>query len=177
VWNLLEELNLLATTSRGNEGQARYELSFLLEQIGDSEPSIQRTGISGLIAVKTNLSPFDVVKKLRAILLERPYEFRYTLRVIPIEKVVRTGLDQIQEAVSELSSKIESDETFRVTVEKRFSGTSTKDIIEAATAKIKNKVNLTNPDKILLIEVFGRFTGVSVIKPEDVLSILKEKVL
>jgi tRNA acetyltransferase TAN1 len=177
VWNLLEELNLLATTSRGNEGHARFELSFLLEQIGDSQPIIQRTGISGLLAVRTSLSPFDVVRKLRTILQERPYEFRYTLRVIPIEKVVRTGLDQIQEAVSELSSKIGRNETFRVTVEKRFSGTSTKDLIEAAAAKIKNKVNLTKPDKTLLIEVFGRFTGVSVIKPEDVLSILKEKVL
>lgn len=177
MWNLLEELNLLATTSRGNEGHARFELSFLLEQIGDSQPIIQRTGISGLLAVRTSLSPFDVVRKLRTILQERPYEFRYTLRVIPIEKVVRTGLDQIQEAVSELSSKIGRNETFRVTVEKRFSGTSTKDLIEAAAAKIKNKVNLTKPDKTLLIEVFGRFTGVSVIKPEDVLSILKEKVL
>lgn len=167
----------MATTSRGNEGYTRSELSHLLEQAGDSTPKIERTGISGLVAIKTVLDPFDVVKKFREILQERPYEFRFTLRVIPIEKVVYTDLNQIQDAVAELSSKIGPKETFRVTVEKRFTGTSTEAIIEASAAKIKNKVNLTKPDKILLIEVVGKRTGVSVIRPDDVLSVLKEKVL
>jgi tRNA acetyltransferase TAN1 len=108
---------------------------------------------------------------------QRPYEFRFTLRIIPIEKVIQTDLEQIQTAVAELSSKIEENETFRITVEKRFTTTHTKDIIEKAAANIKRKVNLTKPDKIVLIEVLGGLTGVSVIKPEDVLSVLKEKLL
>jgi tRNA acetyltransferase TAN1 len=177
VHTALKEFNLLATTSRGNEGYARSELSHLFEQVGDFAPEFERTGISGLIAVKTALDPFDVVKKFREILQKRPYEFRFTLRVIPIEKVVYTDLSQIQDAAVELSSKISPKETFRVTVEKRFTGTSTKDIIETSAAKIKNKVNLAKPDKILLIEVVGKHTGVSVIKPDDVLSVLKEKML
>jgi tRNA acetyltransferase TAN1 len=177
VWNVLTEFNLLATTSRGNEAYARSELSHLLEQIGEPTPVVERTGISGLIVIRTSLNPFDVVKRFRGILRERPYEFRYTLRVIPIEKIVRTELSEIQNAVAELSSEIRPRETFRVTVEKRFTGKSTKDIIEAAAAEIKNKVNLTKPDRILLIEVVGRITGVSVIKPEDILSVLKEKIL
>jgi tRNA acetyltransferase TAN1 len=174
---MLRDFNLLATTSRGNEGYACSELWYLLEEIGDSTPTVDKTGVSGLIAAKTAFNPFDVIEKLRKILLERPYEFRYTLRIIPIEKVVHTDLGEIQRTAIELSSKIGEAETFRVTLEKRFTEIPTQDIIEAAAANIERKVNLTNPDKILLIEVIGRLTGVSVIKPEEILAVMKEKML
>jgi tRNA acetyltransferase TAN1 len=177
VHTVLKVFNLLATTYRGNEGLARSELRYLLEQIGDPAATVDRTGVSGLIAAKTEQDVFEVIKRFRQILRERPYEFRYMLRVIPVEKVVQTDLGQIQDAVKELSPKIAEGETFRVTVEKRFTGTSSKDIIEAAAANVKRKVNLTKPDKILLIEVVGGFTGVSVAKPDEILSVLKEKVL
>jgi tRNA(Ser,Leu) C12 N-acetylase TAN1 len=38
-------------------------------------------------------------------------------------------------------------------------------------------VNLTKPDKILLVEVVGGLTGVSIAKPDEIISVLKEKVL
>jgi tRNA acetyltransferase TAN1 len=174
---VLKEFNLLATTYRRNEGQARSELRYLLKQIGDDTAAVERTGVSGLIAAKTALDPFDVIRKLREILREHPYEFRYMLRVIPIEKVVRTSLEQVQEAVKELGAKIEERETFRVTIEKRFTETPSKDIIEAAAATIKRKVNLNKPDKILLVEVVGGLTGLSITEPDGILSVLKEKVL
>ena len=174
---MLKDFNLLATTSRGNEHDACSELSYLLGETDDSTPNVEKTGISGLIAAKTTLNPFGVMKKLRKILHERPYEFRYTLRIIPIEKVVRTDLDEIQCVATELSSKIEENETFRVTVEKRFTAMPSRNIIEEVAANIERKVDLNKPDKILLIEVIGGLTGISVIKPDDIISIMKEKVL
>jgi tRNA acetyltransferase TAN1 len=174
---MLRDFNLLATTSRGNEDEACSELWYLLGEIGDSAPNVDKTGVAGLIAAKTAFDPFEVIKRFREILRERPYEFRYILRIIPIEKVVRTDLGEIQRVATELSSKIGKNETFRVTVEKRFTETSTKDIIEAAAANIEREVNLNNPDKILLVEVVGGLTGLSVIKPDEILAIMKEKVL
>jgi tRNA acetyltransferase TAN1 len=174
---MLRDFNLLVTTSRGNEDEACSELWYLLGQIGDSAPVIDKTGVAGLVAAKTVFNPFEVVEKFRVILRERPYEFRYTLRVIPIERVVRTDLGEIQRAATELSVKIGRNETFRVTVEKRFTETPTKDIIEAAASAIERKVDLNRPDKILLIEVVGGLTGISVVKPDDILSVVKEKVL
>jgi tRNA acetyltransferase TAN1 len=99
------------------------------------------------------------------------------LRVIPVEKTVRTELEQIQSAVQELSQKITDAETFRVTVEKRFTEIHSKDLIEVAAANIKRKVNLSKPDKVVLIEVLGGLTGVSIASPDEILSVLKEKVL
>ena len=174
---MLRNFNLLATTWRGNEENACSELWYLLGEIGDSAPTVDKTGVAGLIAAKTAFNPFEVIEKFRKILHERSYEFRYTLRIIPVEKVVRTDLGEIQQAAMELSSKIGEDETFRVTVEKRFTETPTQDIIEATAANIERKVDLNNPDKILLIEVIGRLTGVSVIKPEELLAVMKEKML
>jgi tRNA acetyltransferase TAN1 len=174
---MLRNCNLLATTWRGNEENACSELRYLLGEIGDSAPTVDKTGVAGLIAAKTAFNPFEVIEKFRKILHERSYEFRYTLRIIPVEKVVRTDLGEIQQAATELSSKIGEDETFRVTVEKRFTETPTQDIIEATAANIEGKVDLNNPDKILLIEVIGRLTGLSMIKPNEILAIMKEKML
>jgi len=174
---MLRNFNLLATTWRGNEENACSELRYLLGEIGDSAPTVDKTGVAGLIAAKTAFNPFEVIEKFRKILHERSYEFRYTLRIIPVEKVVRTDLGEIQQAATELSSKIGEDETFRVTVEKRFTETPTQDIIEATAANIERKVDLNNPDKILLIEVVGRLTGLSVIKPNEILAVMKEKML
>ena len=174
---MLRDFNLLATTSRGNERDACSELWYLLGEIGDSAPNVEKTGVSGLIAAKTAFDPVWAIEKLRKILNDRPYEFRYTLRIIPIEKIVRTDLDEIQHAATELSSKIDENETFRITVEKRFTTISSRSIIEETAAKIERKVDLRKPDKILLIEVVGGLAGISILKPDEILSIMKEKVL
>jgi tRNA acetyltransferase TAN1 len=174
---MLRDFNLLATTWRGNEREACSELSFLLGGIGDSAPEVRRTGISGLIAIRTAFNPVEAVEKLRKILHERPYEFRHTLRIIPVEKVVRTDLDEIREIAEELGLRIGEDETFRITVEKRFTTIHAEEIIEATATSIKRKVDLTNPGKILLVEVVGKLTGMSLLKPSDTLSVMKEKML
>jgi tRNA acetyltransferase TAN1 len=97
------EFDILATTSRGYESYALSELHFLFEKIGDASPLVEKTGISGLIAAKTNVKAVEVIRQFRAILQQRPYEFRFILRVIPIEKVVKTDLELIQKAVAEHS--------------------------------------------------------------------------
>ena len=174
---MIRDFNLLATTYRRAEGHARSELRYVLEQAGDAASIVDRTGISGVIVAKTTLGPFESIRKFREILKERPYEFRYLLRLIPIEKVVETSLEQVQKAIQELSPKIAEEETFRVTVEKRFTTMSSKELIEAVALCVKRKVNLSRPDKVILIEVLGGLTGVSITRPEETLSILKERIL
>lgn len=180
---LLKNFNLLATTSRGNESQICFELAYLLkDELGDLTAQVAKSGIRGLVVAKTYFAPCEAIEKFRAMLHEHPYKFRYALRVIPIEKVVPTDLEEIKSAASELATNIEENETYRVTVEKRFTSLHSKDLIEAAVTGIEvsgneRKVNLVTPDKILLIEVVGRLTGMALIKPSDVLVVLKEKML
>ncbi len=174
---MIRDFNVLATTSRGFGRAACRELKYLLEQVGDNVALVDKTGIAGLVAARTGIDPFEAVKKLKEILAERPYEFRYLFRVIPIEKVVQTDLSEIEKAVVELSGKVGEGECFRITVEKRFTSLSSHAIIEAVAKSIKRQVNLDKPDKIVLIEIVGGLTGVSVLTPNDVISVLKEKLL
>ncbi|MEM2102617.1 MAG: THUMP domain-containing protein [Candidatus Bathyarchaeia archaeon] len=173
---LLRNFNLLITTARGTEEDASSEIWYLLGEIGDTASKVDKTGVSGLVAAKTTLDPLVAIEKLRELLKERPYEFRYSYRIIPIEKVVRTDVAEIQKVVTELASKIKENETFRVTLEKRFTTTSSKDLIDAAAMNIERKVDLNKPDKIVLIEVVGGLTGISIIKPNDILAIMREKI-
>ena len=180
--NVLKDFNLLATTSRGNERQMRSELTYLLkDDLGDPKPMVGKTGIKGLVAAKTSLNPCSVIDKFRAILQEHPYKIRYALRIIPIEKVVPTDLEEVKRAASELAANIQENETFRITVEKRFTNLHSRDLIEAAVTGIdsvdERKVDLEKPDKIMLIEVIGGLTGMALIKSNNVLSVLKEKML
>lgn len=174
---MLVNFNLLASTMRGNERQMCHELIFLLKEAGDPQPVADRTGIRGLVVAKTTLNPIETIGKFHDILQTRPYEFRYALRVMPIQKVVHTDLAEIRQAVTEFATRLEENETFRVTVEKRFTNLHSRDLIEATATVIPNKVNLKNPDKILLIEVLGGYTGISLLRPADIISVLKEKML
>jgi tRNA acetyltransferase TAN1 len=175
---LLRDFNLLVSTSRGNERQMCSELDYLLKElIGDPEPAVAKTGIRGLVVARTTLAPCEVIERLREILQERPYEFRYALRIIPIERVLPTNLDEIKKVATELAAKIGENETFRVTVEKRFTNLHAKDFITAVAEGIERKVDLEHPDRILLIEVLGGFTGISLIRPVDLFAVLKEKML
>ena len=174
---MLSDFNILASTMRGNERQMCYELAFLLKEAGDPEPKVDKTGIRGLVVAKTMLDPVEAVEKFRALLAEKPYEFRYSLRIIPIQKVVHTELEEIKTAALELTAKMAETETFRITVEKRFTNIHSHEIIEANATNVKNKVNLDNPNKVLLIEVIGGYTGVSLLKPSSLVSVLKEKML
>ena len=175
---MLQDFNLLATTARGNERQMIHEILYLLrEALGDQTAEAGKTGVRGVIVAKTSLDPREVIGKFRTILHERPYEFRYALRIMPIQRVARTDLEEVKRVAAEVAGGIGENETFRVTVEKRFTALHARDFIEAVAIGIQNKVNLDNPDKVLLVEVLGGFTGMSLIKPDEVLSVLKEKML
>ena len=131
--------------------------------------------MSGIITIQTKLDPIEVVRKMKEILLDEPWSIRYCLRVIPIQKIVETNLEKIQECISSISNKIEDNESYRILIEKRNSDISSKEISTNIANQIKNKVSLDYPDKIILIEILGIVTGISLIKKSDILSLEKTK--
>jgi tRNA acetyltransferase TAN1 len=104
-----------------------------------------------------------------------PFKVRFIMRIIPVDKVVDTKINAIVKTVKELSSAISPAETFRITIEARDSPYSEKELIDAIADAIDRKVNLESPDKIVLLEIFGEYSGVSVISPGEIVSIQKLK--
>jgi tRNA acetyltransferase TAN1 len=175
---VIRDFNLIASCARGNERAMCSEMLLLLkDELGDVEAQAAKTGVRGLIVAKTSLDPVAAMEKFKTILSERPYEFRYALRIIPVQRVVPTDLAEIKKAANEMAQKIGETQSFRVTVEKRFTSLHSDAIIEAAASDIKAKVDLHNPDLILLIEVMGGFTGLSLLKLSDILGVQKEKMM
>lgn len=104
-----------------------------------------------------------------------PFRVRFILRIIPVDRVVDTTMEDIVKAVKELSSAIGPGETFRITIEARDSPYSDKELINALADAVDRKVNLDSPDKIVLLEIFGEYSGVSVISPHEIVSVQKLK--
>ena len=168
--------NLIITTFRHSEDDALTEILDLLKNFGDTDAQIIKTQISGIILGYTRLDPASVILKLKSLINREPWEVRYILRVIPVEHVTSTDLRLISLVVKTLALKIPDDETFRITIEKRHSTIRSNEIITAIAKEISsNNVDLDKPDWIVLIEIVGQLTGVSVIQPSQLFSSVIEK--
>lgn len=168
-------MNLIITCARHLEPETEDELIDILEEFGDSESKVSITNMSGILTAETKLDPVEVVRKIRDMLLDEPWSIRYCLRIIPIQKFIESKIEEIEKTVEDLSGQILEDETYRISIGKRNSELSSKEIISKVANKIKNKVSLEFPDKVILIEILGNKTGISILKKSDVLSTEKTK--
>jgi tRNA acetyltransferase TAN1 len=164
--------NLIATSGRGMEFDAKLELERLLLEIGDEEAEVWESGIGGLILGRTNLGPKEAVAGLRTLVDDRPFDFRLLRRVIPLEVHIETDLEKIERECTKLSERIQEEESFRVTVEKRHTDLGRRELIEAAAKNVDSPVDLEQPDWILLVEVVGDETGISLLgREEEILNV------
>ena len=168
--------NLLITTFRNGESDAYDELYELLFMLGDSEPSIEITSISGIILASTHLDPILIVENCREIVRNEPWRFRYVLRIIPLEKICKAEIMEIHNVVKQLRKKIGLDETYKVMIEKRHTKLHSKEIISTVTSDIDVKVKLDDPDWIILIQILNRLAGISILTSNQIFSSVKEKI-
>jgi len=163
-------LNLIITCGRHFEDESAEEISMILNDLGDKSPVVDISNLSGILTALTSLDPFFVVRKIQEKILDEPWSVRYCLRIIPIQEVVVTEKENIVRAVLNHAEAIKSQNTYRITIEKRHSTISTKEIIDAIASRIQNKVSLKKFDWLVLVEILGNKTGVSVLKEDDIIS-------
>ena len=168
-------MNLIITCARHLEEETGNEITDILDELGDSNVKISISNMSGILTAETILDPIEVVRKMKEILLDEPWSIRYCLRVIPIQKFIETNVEEIEKTISSMLNQIQDTDTYRISIEKRNSNISSKEIITKIADKIKNKVSLDFPDKIILIEILGIMTGVSILEKSDILSLEKTK--
>jgi tRNA acetyltransferase TAN1 len=167
--------NIIASTFKYGEEDAQEELLDLLKLLGDRQPDVEITDINGIVVAYTNLGPLRVIDSLRRLVKKEPWQVRYILRLIPIELMVHTNLEDLADAVKSLTPKMHPQDTFRITVERRHTILKPADIIARLASKIDNKVQLKNPDWIVLVEIIGAFTGVSILRPDQIFRSVIEK--
>ncbi|MHA1379075.1 MAG: THUMP domain-containing protein [Candidatus Helarchaeota archaeon] len=170
---MMKNLNFLVSCPRLKERDTCAETYYFFSFIGDENVLCKKSKFPGLIYVKSSLDPLGAIKKLRAMALDDPYSFRFILKIQPIQKIVNSTIDEMAVWVKSNKDNIAKSETFKIVVEKRSTQLNRDDIISTLADLIDNKVNLDNPDKILMIQILGDYTGLSIIEPEDVISIPK----
>jgi len=168
------DFNLLISCSWGLYGRAKKEIVRILEILGDEGPFVKRTIAEGIMGVRTRLDSREVIRGLRRLFDEDPSILQYTLKWVPVDLWTLSDLDSMKEGVRKLRNSICVGERWRMTVEKRRYDQHHKiEIIRTLADLINEKVDLENPDKILRVDIIGRYAGISVLTPQEVFSVAK----
>jgi len=123
----------------------------------------------------TIIEPSKIIDWVRNKIVEEPWLIRYCLRIIPIQSITETNIDKIKQNVIKLKDSIQKNDSYRITVEKRNTSISTNEIITEVAKIFPNKVSLNKPDLIVLIEILGDKTGISILKDSELFSLDKSK--
>ncbi len=166
--------NLLVSCSWGGFRRAKGEITRVLRLLGDENPSVKPMLAEGVIGVKTCLNPRQVVQELRRMFEEEPSLLQHTSKWIPVDLWTYSTMAFMKKAVAELRKNILEGEKWRLTVEKRRYNLYHKiEIIRELAELIDRKVDLENPDKIIRVDIIGKYAGVSLLKPQEVFSVEK----
>ena len=168
------QLSLLLTSAKGQEAKASAEFKEIALQHGVRKFQIDKSPYDGILEIEME-NPRSFISFLREYVRAEPFRVHSILRLIPIDVVVDTKLDQIKSAAKQLSDSIGESESFRITVEARDSPYTTKQLIDAIADVVDRKVSLDSPDKILLLEILGEYAAISLLNPDEVVSIIKLK--
>jgi len=168
-------LNLIITCARNLESETKNEIKKILDELGDQEPEILNVGMRGILMVDTIIEPSKIIDWVKNKIVEEPWLIRYCLRIIPIQSITETNIDKIKQNVIKLKDSIQKNDSYRITIEKRNTSISTNEIITEVAKIFPNKVSLNKPDLIVLIEILGDKTGISILKDSELFSLDKSK--
>jgi len=168
-------LNLIITCARSLESETKNEISKILDELGDQEPEILNVGMRGILMVNTIIEPSKIIDYVKNKMIEEPWLIRYCLRIIPIQMITETEIDKIKQNVIKLKDTIQKNDSYRITIEKRNTSISSNEIITEIAKIFPNKVSLNQPDWIILIEILGNETGISILKNDEMFSLDKAK--
>mgnify|MGYP000988824487 FL=1 len=168
-------MNLLVTCARNLETETKNEIGKILDEIGDQESEVLNVGMRGILMVNTSIEPSKIIDWVKDKVVEEPWLIRYCLRMIPIQSVTETDMSKITNDVIKLKDVIQQNDSYRITIEKRNTDMSSTEIITEIAKIFPNKVSLNQPDWIILIEILGNKTGVSILKENEIFSLDKAK--
>ena len=168
-------MNLIVTCARNLESETKNEIKKILDELGAQEPEILNVGMRGILMVNTIIEPSKIIDYVKNKMIEEPWLIRYCLRIIPIQMITETEIDKIKQNVIKLKDTIQKNDSYRITIEKRNTSISSNEIITEVAKIFPNKVSLNQPDWIILIEILGNKTGISILKNDELFSLDKAK--
>lgn len=173
----MDKPNLLVTHDMRSIKESREEVLRALSRVGEEKTQLLKSEARGILLIVTSLNPREITRKLTQLCKEAPENFWYTYNYVPIDVWVSSELEEIEENVKKLAENIKKNETWRITINKRFYDKyHTQEIIEALAKHVNGgKVDLKNPQKTIQIEIIGKQAGISLLEPGDIFSVSKTR--
>jgi len=166
------EFNILVTYAYDFLG-TRREIARVLALLGDETPTIRRTLVKGIVGVLTSLDVHELSKELQRIASDKPNEFHFTQRWIPVDLWTASDIPSMKEGVKKVA-KIGADERWMMVVEKRrYETYHTSEIIRELAEAVDGKVDLTSPEKIIRVDILGPYAGISLLRPSEIFSAVR----
>ena len=170
-------MSFLISSQRSVERDALSEAFYVISDIlkYDLKPLRSRVpGLSILRLIDESSDTLEIMFKINEYIEEKG-PLVACLKIVPMECLIKTDLPQIVLQVLERAKiKILPSNSWRLTVNKRQSNLRTVQIINEVAKEINwGKVDLTNPDLEIRIEIIRDLTGISIMKPSSEISMAK----
>lgn len=167
-------MNLILTSQKGSEAKASAEFKEIALQHGLRKLHVEKSDFDGMLEVDIE-DPRGFVAFLRDYVRSEPFRVHFIQRVIPVDMVVDTTLEQIKDAAKQLGEQIGEGETFKIEIDERDSPYTRKELIDAIADVVDRKVSLESPDKVLQVEILGEYSALCLARPDEMISITKLK--
>lgn len=168
--------NLIVTYDPNHAGLAEQELNSVFKKIGKSFDLI-KTDIEGLFKLKVS-EPRKVMAALIKLCKSEPSFFNVTYHYTPVDYWCKTDVAGIQKIIKEcINPGIKQNDKWRMGLNKRHFDKyhSTELVIKLTEVINRPNVDLSNPEKIVQVEILGNETGLALLTPEELLNVPKLK--
>ncbi len=167
-------MDLLVSYSWGQLYRAKPEIIRILKRFGDPDPGVEKTPVMGIAVAHTGLDNREVIERCWRLWRDQPLDsFESAIKWVPVDYWCESNLNAIKQLIdTRIKERIAEDETWRLRVRKRrWQRYHTIDIVEFLAADIARRVDLTNPDWTIWVDVIGPRTAVSLLKPGEIFSL------
>ncbi|WP_297497999.1 THUMP domain-containing protein [Thermococcus sp.] len=147
---------LLVTAPQGREGDAILELEWALGKV-----RVRGTDWRGVLLAETPLGKEEALERLKK------FETQAVQRVIPFDDLVPARWEVIEDAVLRLAGTIDGSFAVRARVRGNKKLKERELEIKLGSLLVERfgyKVNLSDPDWTVVVEVLGKKAGVGVLK-------------
>ena len=169
--------NLLVTFHGNQRGHSELEVRDRLKDLGAYVEKLDTCEVEGVFLVLASGDAKVMVSQLIRMCHEDPVGFQYSHHWVPIERWVPSERERIREVAIELGKGIGENESWMMHLHKRHFQEHHDDLIAYLTDPLnRGRVDLTDPDKILAVEILGKNTGLSLLTRHELLDVNKVRV-
>lgn len=168
------DANLLVTYEPTHSEKAKEEVESVLQKAG-AKAKFLESRIAGVFQLSVN-NPKAIVKKLIALCKSDIDKFKLTNHYVPIDKWTESNIKAMQKVTEEMGKQIDKKEKWKMNLNKRkFEGDYRELIVKLTDPIDKPNVDLSNPDKIVQVEIVGDKAGIALLKKDELLEVSKLK--